>query len=136
MKAIFHRAQRYAQRPAHLQAQRGVGMLALMFYLVVGAVVTLLCLKLIPFYIDYLSIKRVVAAMATGEDLKTASVLELRKSFDRRANIDNIQMLKGEDLDISKDNGETVISATWEQRVPLVKGFTLLVEFSVSTANK
>lgn len=136
MKAIFHRAQRYTQRRAQLQAQRGVGMLALMFYLVVGAVVTLLCLKLIPFYIDYLSIKRVVAAMATGEDLKTASVLELRKSFDRRANIDNIQMLKGEDLDISKDNGETVISATWEQRVPLVKGFTLLVEFSVSTANK
>ena len=132
MTAIFQRARRRAQ----LNGQHGIGMLPLMFYLVVGALVTLLSLKLIPFYIDYLAIKRVVAGIAAGEDMKTATVLELRKSFDRRANIDNIVMLKGEDLDISKEGGETVISANWEQRVPLVKGFTLLVEFSVTTANK
>ena len=45
-------------------------------------------------------------------------------------------MLKSDDLEISKEGGETVISATWEQRVPLFKGFTLLVEFSVNSADK
>ena len=135
MTDLFRCAQQRAQR-ANRYGQQGAGMVTITFFLVVGAVVTLLCLKLIPFYIDYLAIKRVVASMAAGEDMKAATVSELRKSFDRRASIDNIQMLKGDDLDISKENGETVISANWEQRVSLVKGFTLLVEFSVSTADK
>lgn len=123
-------------RNANLRLQRGIGFVPLLFYFVVAAVVLLIGLKLIPLYIDLLSIKKVISGMATGEDLKSATVTEIRRSFDRRASIDNIKMLKSDDLEISKEGGETVISATWEQRVPLFKGFTLLVEFSVNSADK
>ncbi len=115
------------------QRQRGIGFVSLIFVFAVCAVVLLLGMKLIPVYLELFSVKKVMAAMAQGEDVKSGTVTDIRKSFDRRAVIDNIQAVSGQDLEISKDAGETVVVATWQHRVALFTGYTLLVDFSVST---
>ena len=116
-----------------LKRQQGIGFVGLIFIFAVAAVVLLLGLKLMPVYLEYFSVKKVVAAMAKGEDIKTGTVTDIRKSFTRRAVIDNIQAVTGDDLEITKDSGETVIVATWQHKVGLFTGFTLLVDFSVSS---
>ena len=60
---------------------------------------------------------------------------EIRTSFDRRGSIDNIVAVKGVDLEISKENNETVVTATWQPRITLFTGYTLLIDFTVSTAD-
>ena len=117
----------------NFQRQRGIGFVSLIFVFAVCAVVLLLGMKLIPVYLELFSVKKVMAAMAQGEDVKSGTVTDIRKSFDRRAVIDNIQAVSGQDLEISKDAGETVVVATWQHRVALFTGYTLLVDFSVST---
>ncbi len=124
-----------SSRFASPDSQRGVGFFSLILYFVVGGVLVLLVLKLFPVYIDYFAIKKVIAAMATSEEIRTGTVGEIRSSFDRRAVIDNITSIKSTDLDISKENGDAVVSATWQQAVPLFTGYTLMIDFSVSTAN-
>ncbi len=116
--------------------QKGVGMVTLILYFVVGGVVILGGLKLMPHYIEFFSIKKVIASMSASEEVKTGTVVEIRTSFDRRAVIDNIVAIKGVDLEISKDNNETVVSAAWQQRIALMPGYTLLVDFAVSTTDK
>jgi hypothetical protein len=123
-------------RRAPAKAQRGVGFVTLVLYFVVGAVVVLGFLKIVPHYIEYFAIKKVIAAMKSSEEIKTATVAELRNSFDRRANIDNVTSVKGVDLEITKENNETVISLAWTQRIPLFTGYTLLIDFSTSTTDK
>ncbi len=117
----------------NLQLQRGLGFVGLIFIFAVCAVVLLLGMKLVPVYLELFAVKKVIAAMAQSEDVKSGTVTEIRKSFDRRAAIDNIQALVGTDLEITKDAGETVVTATWQQRVALFTGYTLLVDFSVSS---
>lgn len=117
----------------NLQQQRGVGFVSLICILAVCAVILLLGLKLVPVYLELFSVKKVMAAMAQGEEVKSGTVTDIRKSFDRRAVIDNIQALQGSDLEITKDGGETVVVAAWQHRVALMTGYTLLVDFSVST---
>jgi Domain of unknown function (DUF4845) len=117
----------------NLQLQRGIGFVSLIFVFAVCAVVLLLGMKLIPVYLELFSVKKVIAAMAQSEDVKSGTVTDIRKSFDRRAAIDNIQALVGTDLEITKDAGETVVTATWQHRVALFTGYTLLVDFSVSS---
>ena len=117
----------------NFQRQRGIGFVSLIFVFAVCAVVLLLGMKLVPVYLELFSVKKVMAAMAQGEDVKSGTVTDIRKSFDRRAVIDNIQAVSGQDLEISKDAGETVVVATWQHRVALFTGYTLLVDFSVST---
>ena len=117
----------------NFQQQRGIGFVGLIFILAVCAVVLLLGLKLVPVYLELFAVKKVIASMAQGEDVKSGTVSDIRKSFDRRAAIDNIQALVGADLEITKDAGETIVTATWQHRVALFTGYTLLVDFTVSS---
>lgn len=114
--------------------QRGVGFITLCLYFVVAGVILLGGLKMLPHYLEYFSIKKVIAAMASSEEVKTGTVAEIRASFDRRAVIDNIAAVKGLDLEISKENNETVVSAVWQPRIVLFPGHTLLIDFEASTA--
>jgi hypothetical protein len=123
-------------RKSFARNQHGVGFITLLLYCAVGGVVVLGFLKILPHYIEYFSIKKVIAAMAAGEEVKTGTVAEIRASFDRRAVIDNIVAIKGVDLEIAKENNDTVVSAAWQTRIALFTGYTLLIDFAVSTADK
>lgn len=121
-------------RRAPRSRQRGVGFITLCLYFVVAGVTLLVGLKMVPHYLEYFSIKKVIAGMASSEEVKSGTVAEIRSSFDRRAVIDNISAVKGVDLEISKENNDTVVSAAWQPRLVLFPGYTLLIDFEVSTA--
>lgn len=116
--------------------QRGVGFIMLMIYFVVGAVVVLLGLKVVPAYLDYLTVKKILAGMANSEEVRSGTVQEIRRSFDRRATIDYQKSVTMDDLEVTKDGGETVVTAAWQQKIPLFANWTLLIDFSTSTADK
>ena len=118
---------------SNLQRQQGMGFIGLVFIFAVVGFVLLMGMKLVPVYLEYFSIKRVIGAMAQSEEVKTGTVSDIRRSFDRRAVIDNIQVVNSADLEITKDAGETVVVATWQHKVPLFTGYTLMVDFSVSS---
>ena len=116
--------------------QRGIGFVGLIFILAVCAFVLLLGMKLVPAYLEYFSIRKVITAMATSEQVKSGTVAEIRKSFGLRSIMDNINAVQPDDLEITKEGGETVVTATWQQRINLFTGYTLLIDFSASTADK
>ncbi|MEO8103158.1 MAG: DUF4845 domain-containing protein [Betaproteobacteria bacterium] len=119
-----------------LQRQRGMGFLMLIFIFAVGAVVLFLGLKLFPVYSQLFNVKTVIKAMASSEEVRTGTVSEIRKSFDRRATIGYVEVITSEDLEITKEGGETVVMAAWQQKIPLFPGYTLVVDLSASTADK
>ena len=118
------------------QRQRGMGFVMLIFVLAVCAFVLLMGLKLFPVYSQYFNIKSVFKGMAASEEVRSGTVAEIRKSFDRRATIGYVEDITNEDLEITKDGGETIVSAAWQKKIPLFTGYTLLVDLSVSTADK
>lgn len=119
-----------------LNRQRGIGMFMLVFVFVVCAAVLMLGLKLFPVYSQYFNVKSVFKAMATSEEVRTGTVADIRKSFERRAIIGYVEAITKEDLEITKEGGETVVSVAWQEKIPLFTGYTLVVDLSVSTADK
>ena len=120
----------------NLQRQRGMGFVMLIFVLAVCAVVLFLGLKLFPVYSQLFNVKTVMKAMANSEEVRTGTVSDIRKSFDRRATIGYVEIITSEDLEITKEGGETVVTAAWQPKIPLFTGYTLLIDMSVSTADK
>ena len=118
------------------QRQRGIGFIMLIFIFAVCGGVALLGMKLFPVYSQFYNVKSVIGSMANSEEVKSGTVAEIRKSFDRRASIAYIEVISGDDLEVTKEAGETVVTATWQARVPLFTGYTLLVDLSASTADK
>ena len=117
----------------HLAKQQGIGIVSLIILLAMGGFVVVMALKVVPQYLEYWSIRKVLNAMAQSGELQSASVNELRAGFDRRAQIDDIKVIKGTDLDISKDGGQAVVTASYAVKVPLVANVSACIDFSAST---
>ncbi len=118
------------------QHQRGMSFFMLIFVLAVSAFVLLMGLKLFPVYSQYFNIKSVFKGMAASEEVRSGTVADIRKSFDRRATIGYVEDITADDLEITKEGGETIVTAAWQKKIPLFTGYTLVVDLNVSTADK
>lgn len=117
-----------------MNKQKGITLVGML--LVAGGLffVALITMKLVPAYIEFFSVKKVLSAMASDPALPNMSVKEVRESFDRRASIDNITAVKSADLDISKADGETVVTAEYSVKTPLFGNLSAWMDFTSSTA--
>jgi len=113
--------------------QRGISFLGVFLIGVVLAVVAVGAMKIAPAYADFMTAKKAIATVAANEG-RTGSVSDIRKAFDRQADIDNITVVTGADLDISKDGGDVVISFAYTKKIPLFTNVSLLIDFAASTA--
>jgi len=118
----------------NLNKQRGFSLSSVVTIMIVLALLGLFAAKLVPAYLDYFAIKKVLGTMEAAGDLKSMSSRDLRISFSRRASIDNIRSIAAEDLQISRGAaGTSVISAEYSVKTPLVANISLVIDFSVAT---
>jgi hypothetical protein len=114
-------------------SQRGVSLSGLIVVLVLLGLVAVLGMKLAPDVIEYSNIVKVVKAIAADPSVK-GSVSDIRRSFDRRASVESITVIKAADLDIGKEGNDVVISFAYERRIPLFGPVSLLIDFQGSSA--
>jgi type II secretory pathway pseudopilin PulG len=110
-------------------AQRGISLTGLIFVLAVLGVVAVFGMKLVPTYVEFSSIKDAIkSAKATN-----GSIREMQISFDKSADINDIESIKGSDLIISKESGETEISFAYEKRIPLAANVSVVIDYAGTT---
>ncbi len=117
-----------------MKYQRGMSFISMMILIVLGISITLLVVKLAPSYIEFFSVKKVIATMAKDPAFTTMSPQEIRGSFDRRATISYIDSVNGKDLVLSKESGQNVASIDYTKNIPLVLNISACLEFEASTA--
>jgi type II secretory pathway pseudopilin PulG len=116
-----------------MQKQRGISLVGLIVTLAIVGFLAIMAAKLMPTYIEYFTVKKILAAMEQAGDLKL-SVREIRKSYETRNTIEDVKSVRGEDLEVTKEAGETVVSVSWSAKVPLVANVAACLDFSVTTA--
>ncbi len=102
------------------------GVLALLVGIIFLAIVGM---KLVPAYIEYFTIKKAVAGITQGGQLRNATVADVRKAFELRQAIDDFTSVGPKDLEITKDGSEVVISFAYEKRIPLFHNISVLIDF-------
>ena len=118
-----------------MNKQRGVSLSALLLVCALLGVGALLGMKVGPAYIEYAQIKKAVASIGAS-GATAGSVADIRQAFGRRAQVDNIESITGQDLEISKDRGQVVVSFAYPKKIPLFGNISLLIEFSGSSATQ
>jgi hypothetical protein len=116
-----------------MQKQRGISLMGLIITLGVLGFLAVMAAKLMPAYIDYFAVKKIFKSMEQAGDLKN-SVRDIRRSFDTRNTIEDVKSVKGEDLEVTKEGGETILSANWSVKIALVANVSACLDFSVTTA--
>ena len=116
-----------------ISRQRGITLTNALIGMILLALVGLFAAKLMPAYVEYFAVKKILATMEAQVDTK-GSVTEIRNSFARRNVIENVQAVAPNDLEITKDGGEVVVTAAWSVKVPIIANFSACLDFTVSTA--
>jgi len=116
-----------------MRNQRGITVLGM---LVVGIIIVFVAiggLKIAPAYIEYFTVKKAIVGVAqtTGK----GTVAEVRQGFDRRAQIDDIEVISGKDLEITKEGNDIVISFAYPKRIQLFGNVSIVIEFAASSNN-
>jgi len=107
--------------------QLGIGLGGLMVGAIIFIVLAMFGMKLGPSYLEFFAIKKAVNAIA--QEKRTASVVDIRKTWDARATIDDINSVKGADIEITKEGSELVISASYRKEVPLAGNLGVYIDF-------
>ena len=116
--------------------QRGVSMTGLLMSVALLGIVAFFVLKLFPDVTDYLAIVKDVKATAQDPASREMGISDIRTAYSKRAEIDNVKGIEPADLDISKENGEVVITYAYSRKIPLFLNASLVLDFEGSSAKK
>jgi len=116
-----------------MRKQSGVSLMGLIVTLGVLGFLGVMAAKLLPYYVEYFSVKKMLRSMEESGDLK-GSVRDIRNAFDKRNAIEDVKSVKLDDLEITKEGGETVVTAAWSVRVPMVHNISACIDFTATTA--
>jgi hypothetical protein len=111
-------------------AQRGMTLTGLIFAGLFIVLIAVVGMRVVPHVIEYGKIMSNIKAIAGDASLRAASVAEVRRAFDRRANIDQIDdVIKGSDIDVTKEGNALVLSFAYSRQIPLFGPVSLVIDF-------
>ena len=112
-----------------MNKQRGLTLTGLIITAAVVVFFALIGFKLLPSYIEYLTIERIVKDLGHSPELRGGQIKDVQAAFDRRAVIDNISSIRGTDLEVTKLGDGFEIRANWATRVPLFGNVNACLDF-------
>jgi hypothetical protein len=113
-----------------MRRQQGVTFVGMVLIGMLIVVVAIIGIRLVPAYIEYATIRSHLRELARSPDARGASQAEIMQLFDRRALIDNIRSVTGQDLDIVKDGDDLSLSAVWATKVKLLGNVSACIDFT------
>ena len=115
-----------------MKQQRGLSLIGLILVCALAAIVALIGFKVLPAYIEYFTIKKVVNDLANGTEVRGGSARDVMNAFDRRAMIDQISSIRSSDLEITKLGDGFAVVAAYQRCVPLVANVSVCMDFEAS----
>ena len=119
-----------------LGRQRGIGFFTLLLLAILLGGVGLIGLKLFPDVTDYLTIVKDVKATAQDPSTKDLSIAEIRTAYSKRAEIDSIKSITPADLEITKEDGNVIITFAYSRKIPMFANASVVLDFEGSSEKK
>ncbi|MBC6962184.1 MAG: DUF4845 domain-containing protein [Nitrosomonas sp.] len=113
--------------------QQGVSLPGLLTWSVIIVLVAILGMRLVPAYIEFAAVKRALVAIASDSELHNAGVHEIRQAFNKRAAVDAIKSVNGNDIVIRKQDGQLVLDINYTVTKPLFANLSLLIDFDAAS---
>ncbi|WP_026436413.1 DUF4845 domain-containing protein [Acidovorax sp. JHL-9] len=115
-------------RTASRSRQRGLSFFGLIFVGLFAVAAFAIGGQSIPIFLEYIAAKKAIEKAKTE-----TTVPAIRAAFDRAAAIDDINSLKGSDLEITKRGEKVVVSFKYAREIPLAGPAYLVYRFDGQT---
>jgi len=109
--------------------QRGLSIMGLLTVLVVIIVVALFAMKIVPSFLEFRTAKSAIEIIARSAQ----SPADVRRAWDARSAIDDINSIKASDLEISRDGNQVVIAFGYRKEVRLFGPVGLYIDYAANS---
>lgn len=113
-----------------LSKQDGISLVGLIFVLALVGVVGVLALKVSPTVVEFMSIKKALAAAKAAGN----TPLEIKKSFDKQTDVGYIDSVSSKDLELTPNGDQIDVSIAYQKKIPMFGPVSLLIDYAATTA--
>lgn len=113
-----------------MRRQRGVSLSGFLMWAVVFIFAALLGFRIGPPYVEYLTIKKQLQAIASDPSVRSGQRRDIEDAFSKRAMIEDMPSLNAKDLVITKEADGIVISAEYTACRPVVGNLKACMDFA------
>lgn len=106
--------------------QRGITLIGLIFWGAIIAFLVVIGMQAVPAVQESFAVQRAVDQAAKAGP----TVGDIRNAFDKTASVDYITRVSGKDLDITKVNGQVVVSYAYDKEIHLFGPAYLVLKFA------
>ena len=118
-----------------MNRQRGVTFVGMVFIAGLIVFAAVIGLKLVPAYIEYATVVNHLRELARSPDARSASPREIQTMFNKRAQIDAIEAVKGDDIEVEKEGEQVVLRANYSTKLHLLGNLNACIDFAASSGN-
>ena len=112
------------------RSQKGMSVLSWLMVLALVAFFASTAFKLIPHYLDYMSMEKIITSVETDEALEISTVNGFYGHVYKGMEVNSIRDLNAKDaLKITIENNEFLAHLKYEKREPLIQNIDLVVRF-------
>jgi hypothetical protein len=119
-----------------MKKQHGVTITGLLMTIVVLIFLSLLAFKVFTPYKQYFTVQKVFKQLALDPEVKAGGRREFIIAWSKFAMTDDLSAISGDDVELTKDGNDLIISASYSVRVPLFKNISLLIDFAPNSAGR
>jgi hypothetical protein len=113
--------------------QKGISLSGILISCVILGFLGVLAAKIVPEVSEYMDVLREVKAVAADPAVRGGSVRDIKTAFSKRADVNYIKSVTAEDLDISKDGDQVIISFAYSRKIHLMYNASLVLDFEGSS---
>lgn len=112
------------------RSQKGLSMLSWLVVLTVVAFLASTAFKVLPHYLDFFALQKLIKASETEKALEIHSPGDLFAHVERGMQLNNIRDLDlRKVMDVRMENNEFYVHLKYEKREPLIENLDLVVHF-------
>jgi|RhiMethySRZTD1v2_1073278.scaffolds.fasta_scaffold49873_3 uncharacterized protein DUF4845 len=111
--------------------QLGVSLTGLIIGAVILIFVLLLGMKTLPPYLEFFTAKKLITQIANEQ--RSGSVNDIKKAWQLKTAVENVESINERDLEITKEGGEIVISFAYRKEVPLFANVGVYLDFAANS---
>lgn len=98
---------------------RGFNIVTLSLNLLLLGLLLVVVLRIVPSYMEYLTVRDLITRAAAEHDPASGSVMDLRVRLGKLMNTNQIRDIRIDDIEVYRAQGVIVIDANYEKRFPL-----------------
>ena len=115
----MNRHQLVARQPIRRAGVQGFNIWAVSINLLLLGALLVMALRVVPSYMEYLTIKDLITRAADEYDPRSETVTDLRVRLAKLLNTNQIYDTSIDDIEVYRERGAIVIDANYEKRFPL-----------------